>query len=206
MLNFIQNLIGWSSIVSTGLDATVYFWIAMIATLLFIIRLVMMLIGVEHGGDIDISGGDAFDGIEVGHVDTDVSFNIFSLFAILSFFMGLGWMGMACRLTWGFGPSLSVVISLAAGVGMMMLASIMMMYVKQLERVVTYDVKTCIGHTGRVYLTIPGEGRTGGQVEVSISGRRKIMNARTRGDEIAAFTPVKVVEVGDDETLIVEPV
>ena len=203
-MDFITDLIGWSNIVSTGTDAVVYFSIAAIATFLFVMRLILMLFGGEHG-EVDVST-DAVDGIDLNHVDSDASFNLFSLLAILAFFMGLGWMGLACRLTWGMGPSLSIVLSVGTGAGMMALASTMMMYVRKLEHVVQYDVKTCIGHTGKVYLTIPGEGKSGGQVEVSISGRRKVMNAKTKGDELAAFTSVKVLEVTDDETLVVEPV
>ena len=203
MLDIIQDLIGWSNIIDTGTDAVVYFSIAAIATFLLVARLAMMLLG-GIDSDVDIAGGD-IDGIEAEHMGSGAAFNLFSLLAILAFFMGFGWMGLSCRLTWELGPSLSVLISMGMGMGMMGLASTMMMYVQRLEHVVQYDVKTCIGKTGRVYLTIPGEGNAGGQIEISISGRRKIMNAKTRGDEIAAFTSVKVIEVGDDETVVVEP-
>ena len=204
MLEIIQNLIGWNNIVGTGTDAVVYFSIAVIATFLFVARLVLMLFGADDG-DIDI-GSDALDGADGSHMGSGAAFNLFSLLAILAFFMGLGWMGLACRLTWELGASLSAFLSMGTGVGMMVLASTMMMYVKRMEHFVEYDAKTSIGRTGRVYLTIPGDGKAGGQVEISISGRRKIMNAKTKGEELAAFTSVKVIEVGDDETLVVEPV
>lgn len=204
LMTLIKDLIGWGSIVNSGTDAVVYFTIAAIATFLFVARLVLMLFGADDG-DVDISA-DALDGADAGHMGSGAAFNLFSLLAILAFFMGLGWMGLACRLTWDLGPGVSVVISLGTGIGMMVLASTMMMYVKRLEHVVEYDAKTSIGRTGRVYLTIPGEGKSGGQVEINISGRRKIMNAKTQGEELAAFTSVKVIEVGDDETLVVEPV
>lgn len=204
MLDIIQDLIGWSNIVDTGTDAVVYFSIAVIATFLFVARLVLMLFGADDG-DIDI-GGDVLDGVDAGHMGSGAAFNLFSVLAILAFFMGVGWMGLACRLTWELGPTISVVISVGTGTGMMALASTMMMYVKKLEHIVEYDAKTSLGRTGRVYLTIPADGKAGGQVEISISGRRKIMNAKTRGEELAAFTSVKVIEVGDDETLVVEPV
>lgn len=205
IVSIIKDLIGWASIVNTGVDAVVYFGIAVIATFLFVARLVLMLFGADDG-DVDIVSGDVGDGIETDHMGSGAAFNLFSLLAILAFFMGLGWMGLACRLTWGLGETLSVVISLGTGVAMMVMASTMMMYVKRLEHVVEYDAKTSIGRTGRVYLTIPAEGKAGGQIEISISGRRKIMNAKTRGEELAAFTSIKVVEVGDDDTLVVEPV
>jgi hypothetical protein len=204
MMDIIQDLIGWTNIVDTGADAVVYFGIAAIATFLFVARLGMMLLG-GIDSDVDIAGGDV-DGLDAEHMGSGAAFNLFSLLAILAFFMGFGWMGLTCRLTWELGPTPSVAISMGMGVGMMALASTMMMYVRRLEHVVEYDVKSCIGKTGRVYLTIPGGGNSGGQIEVSISGRRKIMNAKTRGDEITAFTSVKVIEVGDDDTVVVEAV
>tara|TARA_R110002111_G_scaffold226508_1_gene288158 strand:+ start:837 stop:1454 length:618 start_codon:yes stop_codon:yes gene_type:complete len=203
VMTIIKDLIGWASIVDSGTDSVVYFSIAAIATFLFVARLILMLFGADDG-DVDISA-DALDA-DPGHMGSGAAFNLFSLLAILAFFMGLGWMGLACRVTWELGPSISVAISLGTGVGMMVLASTMMMYVKRLEHVVAYDANTSIGKTGRVYLTIPGGGKSGGQVEINISGRRKIMNAKTHGEELAAFTSIKVIEVGDDETLVVEPV
>ena len=56
-----------------------------------------------------------------------------------------------------------------------------------------------------VYLTIPQRGKGHGQVEVSVSGRKKILRALSVKDEIAAFADVKVLEVRDDQTLVVEP-
>jgi len=207
IVSLIKDLLGWATIVNTGTDAVVYFSIAAIATVLFVLRLVLMLFGADDG-DFEIGGDalDGVDGVDAGHMGSGAAFNLFSLLAILAFFMGVGWMGLTCRLTWDLGPSLSAFLSLSTGVGMMVLASSMMMYVKRLEHVVQYDAKTSLGKTGRVYLTIPADGKIGGQVEISISGRRKIMNAKTRGEELAAFTSVKVIEVGDDETLVVEPV
>ena len=42
-------------------------------------------------------------------------------------------------------------------------------------------------------------------MEVSVSGRRKILTAITQGKALSAFTDVRVVEVRDDQTLVVEP-
>ena len=205
MLDFLQNLIGWSHIVDTGIDAVVYFAIGALATILFVLRLSLMLFGVDDG-DADIVSGELFDGTDADHLGSEAAFNLFSLLSIMAFFMGVGWMGLTARLTWELGSTASVVVSVGSGIGMMLLASSLMWYVKRLEHVVKYDVKTCIGKTGRAYMTIPAGGKNGGQVEVNVSGRRKILNAKTTGEEIAAFSSVKVVEVGDDETLVVEAI
>ena len=53
--------------------------------------------------------------------------------------------------------------------------------------------------------TLPAKGKGLGQVQVSVSGRLKVITAASNGKEIAAFADVKVVEARDDGTLIVEP-
>ena len=73
------------------------------------------------------------------------------------------------------------------------------------HRHIDYDVATAVGHTCRVYLTIPEKGQGHGQVEASVSGRKKIITAISTGPKIAAFADVNVVEARDDGTLIVEP-
>ena len=86
-----------------------------------------------------------------------------------------------------------------------MLASGLMYMTRKLNRDVQYDVRTAIGKTARVYLTLPPQGEGEGQVEVSVSGRKKVLRAVSKDAQIEAFTAVTVVDVSDDDTLVVEP-
>jgi hypothetical protein len=203
MAEFLNTIIGWPQIVDTGMDAVVYFAIGAVASGLFVVRLIMMLFGAEDG-DVDLAHDGLLDGGDADHLGSGAAFNLFSLLSILAFLMGVGWMGLTARLTWELGTTVSLLIALGSGVAMMLLASSLMAYVKRLEHLTGYDVKSTVGHTGRVYLTVPGFGKGTGQVEINVSGRRKIINARTQGSDIAAFASVKVVGVGDDGTLVVE--
>ena len=119
--------------------------------------------------------------------------------------MAAGWMGLACRLDWGLGRLPSALISAGFGFALMMAASLMTAWMRRLNRHIDYDVRTAIGRTGRVYLTIPERGTGHGQVEISVSGRQKILRAMSSKGQIEAFADVKVLEVRDDETLVVEP-
>lgn len=187
-------LFDWSNLVRVGADAAFYLVIAALGTILFLLRLgLSMFTGAD--GDFDT----ALD------YDADVSFQFFSVLSILAFFMGTGWMGLACRLEWGMGRLSSSLVSTGFGFLMMGAASALVYGMRRLNREVTYDVATAIGHTARVYLTIPQKGKGLGQVEVTVSGRKKILKAISSGPKIAAFSDVKVVEVRDDETLVVEP-
>ena len=189
-------LFNWPELVQLGADAVTYFIMATAGTLLFVIRLVMALFGGD-GGDFDADAD--FDS------GTDASFTLFSLLSVMAFIMGAGWMGLAFRVDWEMGRIPSLLGAVGFGTSMMFLASGLMYMTRKLNRNVQYDVRTAIGKTGRVYLDVPGQGKGQGQVEVSVSGRKKILAAITSGKELKAFTDVKIIDVRDDKTLIVEP-
>ena len=169
---------------------------ALVGTTFFTLRLLLALF---FGGDTDFDTGDGFD------ASSDASFHVFSLLSILAFFMGAGWMGLTCRVDWDMGSLASAAASAAFGFGMMLLASGLMLATRKLNRTIEYDLSTAVGKTGRVYMTIPKHGDGRGQVEVDVSGRRKVLEAVTQGARINEFASVRVVEIRDDQTLVVEP-
>lgn len=197
-MDLFDVLFDFPELVKIGTDAVAYFVMAGVGTLLFLGRLALTL----FGGDVDVEGDV---GIDHG-ADSDSAFGIFSLLSILAFFMGTGWMGLACRIDWGLGRLPSAFIASGFGAVMMLAASGLSYATRRLNREVTYDAKTAIGRTARVYLTIPAKGEGQGQVEVSVSGRRKVMNAQSNGPQLAAFADVRVVGVRDDDCLVVEPI
>jgi hypothetical protein len=184
----------WNELAQLGGDAVTYALMAAVGTLLFLLRLVVAMFGGD-GGDFDAD-------VDAG---TDASFTLFSLLSVMAFIMGTGWMGLACRFDWGLSRPVSVIVSVGFGVVMMFLASGLMFMTRKLNRTVTYDVKTSIGRTARVYMTIPAKGAGQGKVQVSISGRLMTVDAVSSGDAIAAFADVKVVDTRDDQTLVVSP-
>jgi hypothetical protein len=113
-------------------------------------------------------------------------------------------MGLACRIDWGLNRPVSVFVSVGFGVLMMFFAAGLMYMTRRLNRTITYDVKTAVGRTARVYMSIPARGEGQGKVQVSVSGRLMTMPAVSRGAALEAFTDVKVVDTRDDGTLVVE--
>jgi len=188
-------ILNWPALMALGYDAVVYLVMALVGTLLFLIRLGFTYFG-GNGGDFDVDAD--FDG--------DASFAFLSVLSILGFFMGAGWMGLACRLDWGLGRFASSLIAAGFGFAMMMAASGMSYYARRLNQTIEYDLRTAIGRIGRVYLTIPEKGQGHGQVEVSVSGRKKVVRAVSAGPRFEAFADVKIVDARDDETLVAGPV
>lgn len=187
-------LFDWPTALSMGTDVLVYLIMALVGTTFFVLRL---LVALFFGGAGELDGG-----VEI-HAHTDASFGLFSLLSILAFFMGAGWMGITCRIDWQMGSLASAAAAASFGFGLMILASGLMYFARKLDKTIEYDVNTAIGKSARVYMTIPKDGR--GQVEVDISGRRKIMDAIGQGDTIREFSSVKVVAIRDDQVLVVEP-
>lgn len=191
-------LFDWKELVERGYDAAGYGFMAIVATTLFLLRLGFALFGGDAGDgdfDTDFEGGSG----------SDASFTLFSALSILAFFMGAGWMGLAARLEWDLSRPVSSLLAVGFGILMMLAASGMMWGVRRLNSESSYDLRTAVGHVGRVYLTIPEKGAGGGQVEVAVSGSRKVLAAVSDSGRIEAFQDVKVVAVRDDGTLIVEP-
>ena len=188
-------LLNWPALMALGYDAVVYLVMAVGGTLLFLIRLGVTYFG-GNGGDFDVDAD----------FDSDSSFGFLSVLSILGFFMGAGWMGLACRLDWGMGRFASSFIAAAFGFAMMTAASGMSYYARRLNQTIEYDLRTAIGRIGRVYLTIPEKGQGHGQVEVSVSGRKKVVRAVSAGPRFEAFSDVKIVDARDDETLVAGPV
>ncbi|NNL66916.1 MAG: hypothetical protein HKP30_11775, partial [Myxococcales bacterium] len=160
----LDALLDFSSLTAQGADTTAYLVMALAGTFLFLLRLGFALF---VGADIDM---DADVDADVG---SDASFSLFSLLSILAFFMGAGWMGLACRLEWGVGRFGSAMAALGFGGAMMLFASLLMYGTRRLNQEITYDVGTAVGTTARVYARIPAKGEGAGQVEVTVSGRRK---------------------------------
>jgi hypothetical protein len=184
----------WGDLLSFGGDAVTYGIMAAIGTFLFFLRLVFAMFGGDSGDfDVDVDAG------------TDASFTLFSLLSVMAFIMGTGWMGLACRVDWGFNRPTSAFLAVGFGVAMMFTASGLMYLTRRLNRNITYDLGTAVGKTARVYMKIPARGEGQGKVQVSVSGRLMTLDAVSAGGALDAFADVKVVATRDDQTLVVGP-
>jgi len=198
----------WETI-QASTDQLVYFVIGAAATTLFLIRIGLMMAGIgdaDHGGDFGthIPGDADFGDGHADHTTSGHTFQVFSLLSIMAFFMGAGWAGLAARLSWGWSPGASAGAAVAFGAGCMFLAAWLIRSMRRLESVPVMDLRACIGTTAQVYLNIPAHGQGQGQVRVNVQGRSRIVAASSSAGALAAFTPVKVLSVEPDNSLVVE--
>jgi membrane protein implicated in regulation of membrane protease activity len=174
--------------------------VALVGTGLFVVKLALMIIGMDADADVDFDAG----------IDTDVDaigdgFHLLSFQGIMSFLMMFGWVGLALHNEAGWGELASFGGAFAAGFVAMVLFALVMMQMKKLQHSGNIVMKNAIGRDGTVYLTIkPGDT---GKVRVPVQGSLRIFNAVTESrDPIPTGEHVKVTNVIGGNVLVVEKV
>ena len=173
-----------------------YYYIALFATLLFVIKLIIF--SVFGGGDAEVSADFNTE------TDTDGTFHFISLQTILAFLMGFGWMGYAALNEYNFGQLAA--FGSAFGIGLIFLfgTAYLMSLMRKLEKTVKKDKATALDKIGKAYTDFAPKGN--GRIEIEINEQITVADAINNTDEeIKAFDAVKVVKV-ENELLYIEKV
>lgn len=180
-------------------------WIvALASSLIFIIESIMTFIGADSGdGGIDMdfdTGLDDPSGFDGGAGGS----NLYTFRNFVNFCLGFGWTAILLRpkitATW-----LLIVISIAVGVLLVAVVMYLFKWLSSMQQSGNINVyKSAVGCQGRVYLTIPAERKGEGKVQISINDSIREYSAVTDGEAISNGTVIKVVEVIDSNTLLVE--
>jgi hypothetical protein len=179
-------------------DSAAWFTIpAIFGTFVFIVRLVLML----AGGHSDI--GDVHADAGGHHGDSGEAFQLLSVQSIAAFLMGFGWGGLGGLRGAGWDWTTSLLIGLAAGVGMVWLLALLLKAVFDLQSSGNIAMDRALGAQGDVYVTVPARNSGSGQVRIVINDRQRIYNAVTAGEAIPTNTRVRVESVNDNRTLTV---
>lgn len=174
------------------------FWgIALVTSAVLVLQLLLSLIGLDGHGDIDAD------------LDTDIDhgggMGILSVRTVTAFFTGFGWGGVIA-LDNGFSVPAATLAAVASGGTLMLAVYALMRALFSLRYSGTLDYRNAVGVTGSVYLPIPGNMGGPGQVEVLVQGRLMTVQAFTRSPaKIPNRARIKVVDVVDQQTLLVEP-
>lgn len=177
-----------------NLELQIFYGIGLIALLALFLQMALLLFGgVDDATDVGHAGGH------------ESGLGVFSFRGITAFFLGFGWTGVIALKA---GLSLGIAISLGLLVGGVLMVAIflLMRSMMRLQSSGTLDYHNAVGEVGTVYVTVPGEGRAGGQVEVMIQGRLTVAEALQKGaTSLSPGTKVRVVETMGRSTLLVEP-
>ncbi|MBI5843466.1 MAG: hypothetical protein HZB23_02210 [Deltaproteobacteria bacterium] len=173
----------------------IYLICSIVGAALLVVRLAMMLLGMDHHGDLTGDFGDHGDPLG------DSGFSALSVHGLMSFFLMFGLVGLATMPSLGL--SLSLVASLGAGFASVWLVGRMFMAFSRLQSSGNLSITDCAGCKGDVYLSIPEKGV--GRVTASVSGRLREYDAISQsGEAIKTGTRVNVIRV-EGNVLVVEP-
>lgn len=187
---------------SMSLFLKILWCVTLTASLIFLVQSIMTFVGI--GGDTDLDTGGDFDVSAADGVDPGM--NLYTFRNLINFLLGFGWTAIIC---YDKISSTGLLIGLSFLVGIIFVAVVMylfkFLYSMQASGNINVE-KTAVGCEGKVYLTIPGERKGSGKVQITINESVREYTAITDGDELKTGTDIKVVEVINQTTLVVESI
>ncbi len=163
---------------------------AIVGGLILFLRLVLMIVGLDHhGADI--------------HMDSDAGFQALTIQGISAFFTMFGVVGYMLHHNAAVGLLLALVGAVVAGVFSMWLIHIVFRSMLRLQSSGTVSLFAAVGSEGSVYLTV---GKDGGRVQINFANRlREFEAVSADGSTLPTGTPIRVQSVAAN-TLVVSPV
>ena len=172
--------------------------ITLFASLVFIIQTIMTFVGMDADGGMDVDLSTDMSG------DSDGGpFQLFTFRNFINFLLGFGWSIISFQ---GAIENQFLLILLAAAIGVLLVIAVMALFrfMSKMEQSGTIQMANAVGCKGNVYLRIPADKRGEGKVQISVQGAIREFDAITLGEELETGAPIKVVEVVNDSTLLVE--
>src|SRR5690554_4828699 len=161
----------------------VYWFIALIASGIFIVLMILTFIGGEFDDTSDVDAD--IDG------DTGIDFQFLSFKNLIGFFTIFGWTGIA-SIQAGLSTGLVILISIICGLLMMTIMASLFYYLGKLNSSGSLKMKNALNQVGEVYLTIGANRSRIGKVHINIQGGMRELDAMTdentdlhQGDVIA---------------------
>ena len=182
----------WTSL---DLYLKIMWGIAIPASIVFIIQMIMTFMGMDSeggGGDADVDSGG------------NMPFQLFTFRNFINFLLGFSWAGISFH---GIIGSTFWLTVFSAFSGLLLVAIVMAIFFG-LSRVVqsgNIDVNSAVGLTAKVYFTIPEARKSTGKIQINIQQAVREYDAVTDGEAIATGRMVRVKAVIDNHTLLVEP-
>lgn len=184
----------------TSMDTSqqVYWYIAIGATIIFIIQTIMTFVGADTDTGMDADFDGNLDG-------GDSPFQLFSFRNLINFLLGFGWAG-ASLYTAIENQIILGIVAFLIGCLFIVIFFLVMKSLMKLSEDNSFKIEDCVGKIADVYTTIPAAKSGKGRVLISIKGTTHELPAITANTEsIRNGTLVKVAEVEGD-LLIVVPV
>lgn len=189
-------MITWWTSLSTAMQ--VLWAITLSASLIFVIQTVMTFLGLgDHDADFDLDTSD-------GSFDADPSMNLLTFRNLVNFCLGFGWTAVLMHEKIQ-SNALLIIVSVIVGILLVTVVMWIFKWLSGMQQTGNIDVhKSAVGCEGKVYLAIPGERKGEGKVQITINNAVREYDAVTVGETIPTGRAIKVTEVINDYTLLVE--
>lgn len=189
-------MITWWTSLSTAMQ--VLWAITLSASLIFVIQTVMTFLGLgDHDADFDLDTSD-------GSFDADPSMNLLTFRNLVNFCLGFGWTAVLMHEKIQ-SNALLIIVSVIVGILLVTVVMWIFKWLSGMQQTGNIDVhKSAVGCEGKVYLTIPGERKGEGKVQITINNAVREYDAVTDGETIPTGKAIKVTVVINDYTLLVE--
>lgn len=181
----------------------VYWALAIIASVIFIIQAIMIFVGFDADTDVDFDSADSLP--ESGGADFDADgFHLVSVKSVISFILGFGWAG---ALFWDYISSPVLLGLVAFLIGLLFMATIafLMFQIMKLNRDNTFRIEQTVGQAAEVYLRIPANRKDTGKITISVNGSMHELEALS-DEEIPTGAKVRVLEVIEGCTVLVKAI
>lgn len=189
----------WTSL---DLFMKILWCIAIASSLIFIIETVLTFIGADVEMDMDTD----FD-MPDGGFEGDPSMNLYTFRNLVNFLLGMSWTAILLQEQIA---SKALLMIIAFAVGALLVFAVMMLFkgLSKMQQSGNIDVyRSAVGCSGRVYLTVPAERKGAGKVQININNAIREYDALTDSeDDLKTGTSIKVTEVLDTNTLLVEEI
>lgn len=173
------------------------YWIcAIVGTAILAVQMILTMVGMDSS-DVDVD----FDGADT--MDLGGSISLFSVRNFVNFVVGFGWAGV-CLSESIRNRGLLCAVAVLVGVAFVLMFFFIKRQTKKLEHNGAFKIEDSVGKTVDVYLRIPAHREGKGKVQVSLHGTVHEFDAMTAGEGVASGKKVKVMDVIDGSTVLVE--
>ncbi len=177
-----------------------FYGIAIVATVLFLIQFVLSIIGVGIDSEVDFHTGDSLD----ADASFDTEIQLFSVRSIVAFFTFFGWTGVIVLNNTGK-VWVATIFACLAGVAAMATVAYIMYLLYKLEYTGNVHLEQAIGSTGEVYIRIPEKKNGMGKVHINVQGSLREVDAWTEGKELPTGTKIKIINLINKQQVLVTP-
>lgn len=180
-----------------------FFWcFAIPFSLIFLIQTLMTFLGLGGGEDVDIPDDpQGIDDIQGGEGHS--GFILFTFQNIVVFFTVFGWAGIF-GIHAGFSEVVTSFLAFLMGLIVMFIVAGLYFMMSRLTESGNISLTNAVGAIGTVYLPIPHRRSGSGQVQLSIQGSIREIEAMTDGEPLPTGTLVQVTTQVNNQIVLVK--